>query len=298
MRVLLTGASGQLGRHLRASAPDSVCLLTSSRSGGDYPCDLSDFDAVDELLEAARADVVLNAAAWTAVDKAEDEASAAHRMNADLPARLAAWCRNQDATLVSYSTDYVFSGTGGRAWREEDATAPESVYGQSKLDGERLVVAAGARALIIRTAWVYSALPGNFLRAILDRAGRGQELRVVSDQIGSPTWAGELARATWVLLARAPLAFGRAGCVHVACQGAWSWYDFARDAIRRAHQIGLIERPVGVMPISSDEWPQKARRPAWSVLDGSRYHDWTGDRLDSVENGLQACLEQWSNPPC
>jgi dTDP-4-dehydrorhamnose reductase len=298
MKVLLTGAAGQLGRHLRATTPPSVSLVTSSRRDADQPCDLTDFNAVSEMLERVRPDAIINAGAWTAVDAAEDEPDAAHRLNADLPGLLARWCGDQGAKLVTYSTDYVFSGQPQRPWRESDPTAPQSVYGRSKLAGEQAVMNTGASALIVRTAWVYSALPGNFLSAILARAARGEDLRVVADQIGSPTWAGSLARASWTLLRSMDDKSSGPEIVHAAGRGAMSWHEFAQLAVHRAAATGLIPGQVNVAPINSDQWPQKATRPAWSVLDCSRYADLTGEPLMDVESALAECLNQWSRAPC
>lgn len=298
MKVLLTGAAGQLGRHLQADVPADIELVTSKRRGGDFPCDLTDFQSLARMLEHVRPGAVINAAAWTAVDDAEDHADLALGLNRDVPAALAGWCRANDAGLITYSTDYVFSGQPGRPWREDDPVAPESAYGLSKMAGEREVMLSGCRALVVRTAWVYSALPGNFLSAILRRAASGQDLRVVDDQIGSPTWAGSLSQASWALLNQALAGLASPELVHVAGQGAMSWHEFAEKAVVRAAERGLIERPVAVEPIGSDQWPQKARRPAWSVLDTHRYREMTGETLDDVENALERCLEQWNGEPC
>jgi dTDP-4-dehydrorhamnose reductase len=298
MKVLLTGAGGQLGRHLIARAPEGIELVTTTRTGGDHPCDLTDHASLARILKHVRPEVVINSAAWTAVDDAEDHTEQALKLNRDLPAALAGWCKVNDAGLITYSTDYVFSGQPGRPWQEDDPVAPESVYGLSKMAGEREVLLAGCRGLVVRTAWVYSALPGNFLSAILGRAARGQDLRVVNDQVGSPTWAGSLAQASWTLMARALDELESPALVHVAGRGEMSWYDFASLAVTRAAECGLIEKPVQVEPIGSDQWPQKARRPAWSVLDSRRYSEMTGESLDSVETALEHCLEQWNLETC
>ncbi len=298
MKVLLTGAGGQLGRHLVASAPDGIELFTTTRTGGDHPCDLTDQASLARILKHVRPEVVINAAAWTAVDDAEEHAEAALELNRDLPAALAGWCRANEAGLVTYSTDYVFSGQLGRGWREDDPVAPESAYGLSKMAGEREVMLSGCRGLVVRTAWVYSALPGNFLSAILGRAASGQDLKVVADQTGSPTWAGSLARASWKLVNRVVAELTAPELVHVAGQGAMSWHEFAELAVTRAAECGLIDKPVAVEPIRSDQWPQKARRPAWSVLDTHRYWEMTGESLDPVETALNDCLEQWNQEAC
>lgn len=294
MTTLLLGANGQLGRHLRAEMPG---MVTCARSQADHELDLSDIEAATALLERARPEIVVNAAAWTAVDDAEEHEAEAVRLNRDLPAALADWCRRHEALLVHYSTDYVFSGQPGRPWREDDPVAPESAYGRSKLAGEQAIAASACRSLVLRTAWVYSALPGNFVSAILKRAGQGQALKVVADQFGSPTWAGTLARATQALIARADRIEGPE-LLHVAGQGAVSWHELAVRAVQTAAGHGIIECEVDIEPIGSDQWPQKARRPAWSVLDGGRFERFTGQRLPDWNVALAECLEQWSRVPC
>ncbi|WP_376696899.1 dTDP-4-dehydrorhamnose reductase [Wenzhouxiangella sp. EGI_FJ10305] len=294
MTTLLLGANGQLGRHLRAEIDG---MVTCARSGADHTLDLSDIESVPALLDRVRPDVIVNAAAWTAVDDAEAHESEAFRLNHDLPAALAGWCRGHDALLVHYSTDYVFSGEPGRPWREDDPVAPESAYGRTKLAGEQAIAISGCRALVLRTAWVYSALPGNFVSAILKRAGDGQDLKVVADQTGSPTWAGTLAQATRQLLSLGQRV-DRPELLHVSGQGAMTWHALAERAVQLAAERGIIPDIVGVEPIGSDQWPQKARRPAWSVLDGSRYEQLTGQRLPSCEQALTECLDRWSKAPC
>jgi dTDP-4-dehydrorhamnose reductase len=232
------------------------------------------------------------------VDDAEDHRDAAFVLNRDLPAQLAAWCRRHDALLVHYSTDYVFSGDPGRPWREDDPVAPESVYGESKLAGEQAVMETGCGSLILRTAWVYSALPGNFLSAILRRAGQGTDLKVVADQVGSPTWAGTLAQATGQLLESVAGELDGPQLLHVAGQGAMSWHELACMAVQLAAERGIIDKAVTVEPIDSEQWPQKARRPRWSVLDGSRYHRLTGQPLPDAKAALVECLDHWKDAPC
>ncbi len=295
MSCLLLGANGQLGRHLRARMTD---LATCARADADHHCDLTDQVALGRLLDRVRPSTIINAAAWTAVDDAEDHRDAAYRLNRDVPAQLSSWCRDNDALLIHYSTDYVFSGNPGRGWHEDDPVAPESVYGASKLAGEQAVAASECRALILRTAWVYSALPGNFLSAILKRAGQGGDLRVVSDQVGSPTWAGTLATATEALLDRVGQRIERPTLLHVAGKGAMSWYELAREAVQMAAGRGIIKSTVAVEPITSDQWPQKAKRPEWSVLDGSRYEQLTGESLPDALAALAECLDQWKDAAC
>jgi len=298
MRVLLTGADGQLGRHLSPLLSKRYELVTSSRSGGERPCDLGDESALLRLLNEVRPDLVVNPAAWTAVDAAEDHPASAARLNQWLPARLAAWCRLHDAWLVHYSTDYVFSGLPGRAWVESDRPAPASIYGRTKLAGEEEIRRSGARALILRTAWLYSARPGNFLSAILARAARGEDLRVVSDQLGSPTWAGSLAVMTIELLDAVNMEHGRTLTLHAVNRGRMSWCEFAGMAVAMAYERGLINQSVAVEAISSDEWPQRARRPCWSVLDVRELETRLGHSVPTAGQALSACLDEWKPDSC
>ena len=298
MRVLLTGAEGQLGRHLAPRLAARFALVTSSRSGGDVACDLADAAALHQLLDTVRPQLIVNSAAWTNVDGAEDHPEQAGRMNHRLPGQLAEWCQAQDALLVHFSTDYVFSGEPGRPWNEADRPAPTSVYGQTKWAGEQAIRRSGARALILRTAWLYSALPGNFLSAILARAARGESLRVVSDQLGSPTWAGSLARMTLALLEAVRIEPGQALTLHAANRGLMSWHALAELAVELAHARGVLDLPVPVEAIASGQWPQKARRPSWSALDMSALEDWLGEPVPTVQQALSHCLDEWSIPAC
>lgn len=299
MRILLTGCAGQLGRHLAPRLAGLGEVIGTDRAAGDFRCDLSDRRLLDKSLARVRPDMVVNPAAWTAVDRAEDEPTMARRLNGEMPGWLGEWCASHDVPLVHFSTDYIFSGQQERGWTEADAPAPQSVYGQTKLDGERAIEASGADALIVRTAWLYSHFPGNFLSAILTRAARGEDLTVVSDQVGSPTWAGHLADAVLELIRRRADIGSGLQRFHVAGRGCLSWHGFAKLAVDRAARTGVIPAPVEVEPIASARWPQKARRPVWSVLDCARYETLTGLRLPTVEDGLDACLETWKeNPPC
>ena len=298
MRILLTGSQGQLGRHLAPRLQKLGEVARTDHAGGDFHCDLSDRRLLDKTLQRVRPDVIVNPAAWTAVDRAEDEPDTAFRLNAELPGWIAEWCAESGALLLHFSTDYVFSGTPERPWREDDEPNPGNVYGATKLEGERAIARSGARAVILRTVWLYSHYPGNSLSAILARAGRGEALNIVSDQIGSPTWAGHLADATCsVLSERERLEEGT--CVfHVAGRGSLSWFEFGRMAVEHAMQLGLLTDDVAVSPIESANWPQKARRPEYSVLDCSRFERFSGVSLPSVEQGLDSCLNIWKEATC
>jgi dTDP-4-dehydrorhamnose reductase len=252
---------------------------------------------LSELLNKVNPTVIVNPAAWTAVDAAEENHDAADRLNRWMPAQLAGWACEHDALLIHYSTDYVFSGEPGRAWAENDQPEPASEYGRSKYAGEQAIRASGARAVILRTAWLYSACPGNFLSAILKRAERGEALRVVSDQIGSPTWAGSLAQATADLLnVREPA--GNSPILHAADRGSMSWYDFAKLAVAQAAELGLINGLVPVEAIDSSQWPQKAVRPGWSVLDPTALERTCNRSVATVEQSLANCLQQWKEKLC
>lgn len=294
MRILLTGANGQLGRHLAPMLEAHHELVLSTRASTD----LTQPDAVDAMLGEYQPELVINTAAMTAVDAAEDEAVLADQLNHQLPDQLARWCAKQKAGLIHYSTDYVFSGQHERPWREDDLKDPQSVYGQSKHLGEQAIASHRVGALIIRTAWVYSALPGNFLSAILGKAKQGMALSVVNDQIGSPTWAGSLARASARVIVGGHLPKDRVALLHIANQGAISWYEFACKAVELAAQMGVIDQAVPVEAVSSDQWPQKAKRPAWSVLDCSRYETLTGEPMLGCEQALAECLSKWSDWRC
>jgi dTDP-4-dehydrorhamnose reductase len=220
--------------------------------------DLADADAVRRVIRQAKPDVIVNAAAYTAVDKAETEEPLAMRINADGPGVLAEEAKRSGALLIHYSTDYVFDGSKLRPYVEGDRVAPLGAYGRSKLEGEKRIRAAGCAHLIVRTAWVYGK-GGNFIRAVLRQAGQGAELRVVNDQIGAPTWARDIARVTAQLLKR------RAeGVFHVSAAGQASWYDVALEMKRRT---GFA---VQVRPVSTSEYGARAPRPAYSVLDNAK----------------------------
>lgn len=298
MRILLTGASGQLGRHLQPRFASLGEVICTDRTAGDFACDLSDQRLVEKMLRRVQPDLVLNAAAYTAVDRAEDEPEMARRINGELPGWLGAWCLEQSSKIIHFSTDYVFSGTQEKPWSEQDAVTPGNVYGRTKLEGERALEASGAHSIVVRTAWLYSHFPGNFLSAILTRAAQGKPLKIVADQIGSPTWAGTLADATRHLFELHDNWDPVCSLFHVAGQGKMSWYEFGSMAIDQAVEAGALDAAVPVEPIDSAAWPQKARRPQWSVLDCRRYERFTGQSLPSVERDIHNCLKHWKELSC
>lgn len=273
MTTLLIGAGGQVGaellRRLRATGPLVATTRTGSVDGADdvRALDVGDLHAVAELIADVRPSTVINATAHTAVDRAESEPELAYRLNRDAPGAMAEACRASGARFVHYSTDYVFDGTASRPYREDNATAPSGVYGASKRAGEEAVLASGADALILRTAWVYARHGHNFLRTMLRLGAERDTVRVVADQVGSPTPAWMIADATLHLLAHAERP---QGIVHVVADGQTSWHGFADAIFDEAEQAVLLTRRPEVEPIATVDYPTPARRPAYSVLDTGR----------------------------
>ena len=286
--ILIAGAGGQLGRQLAARA---AAEGLSAEPWARDRLDISDRDEVLKAVEAARPKVILNAAAYTAVDRAESEAETAYAVNRDGPAHLAEAAERVGAALIHVSTDYVFDGTKRSPWTEDDPVAPLGVYGASKLAGEEAVRARLPRHVILRTAWVYDRTGRNFLTTMLRVGAERDHLRVVDDQHGTPTHAGDLAEAM-LTLARAVLdgampADGY-GTFHCTGGGATTWCGFARAIFAAA--APRLERVPTVEAITTDEYPTPARRPANSVLDCSRLARVHGIRLRPWEEALAETL--------
>ncbi|HEY1138140.1 MAG TPA: dTDP-4-dehydrorhamnose reductase [Xanthomonadaceae bacterium] len=273
MRILLFGANGQVGHELRRSLAAQGEVIATTRSGrldDGMACEVADFDlpdALPDLVARIAPAVVVNTAAYTAVDKAESDRDAAFRANAEAPSRIAEACARSGIPLVHYSTDYVFDGTGTRPYREDDPTAPLGVYGESKLAGEQGIRASGADHMILRTAWVYAPHGKNFLRTMLRLGAERDTLGVVADQIGTPTSAGLIADVTAALL---PQAGTRSGTWHLTASGDTSWHGFAEAIFAGAVARGLLPRMPQVNAIGTADYPTPARRPAYSRLDTSR----------------------------
>ncbi len=258
MKILIAGSGGQLGRALQAHAPAGAVIIAPPEA----EFDITDPDRVDAMVADHRPTHVVNAAAYTAVDKSEGEAAIAQRINVNAVGLLATAARHVGAGLVQVSTDFIFDGTAHRPYPVDAAPNPLGVYGRTKLEGETAAIELHGNPLIVRTAWVYAAVGGNFVHTMLRLMRERDEVRVVADQIGTPTHAATLARTIWSLLA-----IGQTGTFHCTDAGICSWYDFAVAIQEEALAAGLLTRRVPVLPIRTEDYPTPARRPAYSVLD-------------------------------
>ena len=283
--ILLTGADGQLGRELAAALSACGALIPCDRR----TLDLADPASISDRVRSAAPRFIVNAAAYTAVDRAEGERDVAFAVNGRGPGVLADEALRAGAILVHYSTDYVFDGMRATPYDEAAPAAPLSVYGASKLAGEEAIRATGAVALTLRTSWVYSRHGHNFLVTMQRLARERKELRVVADQMGVPNWTRAIARATATLIARGSGYLGeRAGLYHLSAAGRTTWYDFAR---------AIVGERVRVIPITTDEYPTPARRPAYGVLDSSRFARTFGFALPDWQALLRDCLHEPAEPP-
>lgn len=280
--LLVVGARGQVGHELVRELAVLGRVVAYTRAD----CDLDDPDGAAAAVRAAAPAIVVNAAAYTAVDRAEQDAAACERANAAAPGRMAAAAAAVGAPFVHYSTDYVFDGSKDGAYVEDDVPNPMGVYGRTKLDGERQVVAANPAAVVFRTSWVYGARGQNFARTMLRLARERDELRVVADQIGAPTWARSIAAATAQVVGAALRATegagawlgARAGVYHLTASGATSWHGFA-EAVLAADPARAEHRAQRVVPIATADFPTPARRPANSRLDCTRAVERLGVRI-------------------
>jgi dTDP-4-dehydrorhamnose reductase len=271
MRILLTGTSGQVGATLLPLLDRQGSVLAPKRD----TFDLSRPETLTRALDAARPELIVNPAAYTAVDRAEDERDLAFRVNAEAPAVMAKWAARHGVAMVHFSTDYVFDGSGIAPWREDSEPNPLSVYGASKLAGDRAIMAAGPAHLIARTSWVYAAKGTNFLNTILRLAKEQEELRVVADQFGSPTSARVIAEAVVGVVRAVEPDIGqglrqRGGILNVACSGETSWHGFATAIVEGARARGMTLKCEGILDIRTEEFPTKAKRPANSRLSTRR----------------------------
>lgn len=301
MNILLLGANGQVGHALREPLAAVGRLTSATRSGllddgsACLEVDLADTASLTRALDASDAKLIVNAAAYTAVDRAEDEPVLADRINHLAVAEIGNWASRHDALVVHYSTDYVFDGRSDRPWHENDATVPLGVYGRSKLAGEQGLRASGAQHLILRTAWVYAARGQNFLRTMLRLASERDELRVVDDQTGAPTSAPMIARTTVSVLQRW-LAMDEkerelaCGIYHLTASARCSWFEFAKTIFDEALRVGLLEKIPRLSPIASADYPTRAQRPAFSVLDNAKLALVFGQQPQPWTDGLHEVI--------
>ena len=283
--MLVVGAGGQLGQELqRTSGPDIECLPMTRAQ-----LDIADLAVVTQCLAAAAPQLVINAAAYTAVDKAESEVDAAQRGNVAGPLALAQACAQQGVRLIHISTDFVFDGSASQPYKPDAATAPLGEYGRSKRAGELAVQSVIPQALILRTGWVYSRYGSNFVKTMLRLMSERDDLAVVADQVGTPTWAHGLAEAVWASAARPQLS----GIYHWSDAGVCSWYDFAVAICEEALALGLLASTVKIRPITALEYPTPAQRPAYSVLD--KTDSWRDFAVAGVHwrQQLRAMLEDY-----
>ncbi len=279
--ALVLGARGMLGRELVRALKQHLSEMGGSRvvGWGRPQLDICDRDAVLTAIGELKPSIVLNAAAYTGVDACETNAEQATAVNAEGPGHVAAACRTVGAVLVQFGTDFIFDGVQDRPYTSEDRANPLSVYGRSKWEGEQVVRSAGCRHLIVRTSWLFGRSGHNFVEAILSRARRGGSINVVSDQVGRPTLAGDLAEAVVALLGcRAR------GTYHFASSGQCSWFEFAREIIR------LTGMEATAVPITSELSARPAQRPAYSVLDTGKYTELTGQTPPEWQDALRRYL--------
>lgn len=288
MKVLITGAHGQVGMSLARIKTPEVNIVALDHG----QLDISDKRAVNQVVASLHPDVVVNTAAYTAVDRAESDAENAVRINGDGAGNLAVAARQNRARLIHISTDFVFDGMKSRPYEPGDSTNPLGVYGASKLAGEKQIrEVLGDQALILRTAWVYAAGGANFVNTMLRLIAERDTLNVVSDQVGSPTWAVSLAEAVWAAVRHPEVT----GLHHWTDAGVASWYDFAVAIAEEATACGLLKHTAAVIPIPTELYPTPARRPAYSVLDCSATQKALGIRPAHWRVNLRTMLGELGN---
>jgi dTDP-4-dehydrorhamnose reductase len=284
--ILVTGARGQVGAELAVLLAAHGDVTAVDRAA----LDLADPDAIVAAVRGLKPDLIVNAGAYTAVDRAETERDLAFAVNATAPGILAAEAKRLSAVLIHYSTDYVFDGAARAPYAEDAPVAPLSVYGASKLAGEQAIVAAGARALTLRTSWVYGMRGSNFLLTIRRLAATRDELSIVADQTGVPNWCRTLAAATARIVAMGlPALADRSGLYHLSSTGQATWFDFARAIVGDAPTPRIV-------PITTAEYPLPARRPAFGVLATARFERTFGFALPPWRDELAACLAAPPHP--
>lgn len=285
-KILVTGANGQLGKELKELAPayPQVEFIFLSRT--DLP--IHHFDMVRNYFKVYQPDYLINCAAYTAVDRAEQEKDLAMQVNAEAPGVLAAVCKENNCRLVHISTDYVFDGSASSPYKEDAPTNPQSVYGLSKLKGEEEVMKYNPDAIIIRTSWVYSEFGKNFVKTMMKLMSERSELNVVDDQIGSPTYAADLAETILQIIANCQLAVVncKSGIYHFSNEGVISWYDFAEEIKK------LTGSTCNIQPIPTEQYPTPAKRPAYSVFDKTKIQKTFSIQLKDWKQSLAACIHK------
>ena len=290
-RILVTGANGQLGselRHVARNSDDSYIFADVVMAEGVATTylDITDREAVRTFVAENDINIIINCAAYTNVDRAEEESEKAMLLNATAPENLARVMNEVEGLLIHISTDYVFDGDGDKPYTEEQPTAPKSVYGETKLRGEEAIMSVGCRHIIIRTAWLYSTYGNNFLKTMLRLTSERESISVVNDQIGTPTYAADLA-ATIVAIIEGGKAERNEGIYHFSNEGVCSWYDFAREI---AHVAGNTH--CEICPCLSSEYPSKVTRPAYSVLDKSKIKRTFGTTIPHWTESVERCINK------
>jgi len=294
MRIMVTGVTGQVGGALLKVLAPAGTVVAADRSA----LDLARPERIAAALDRVAPDLIINPAAYTAVDRAEDERELAFLVNAEAPAAIAAWAAGRSVPLLHFSTDYVFDGAGHRPWREDDPTNPLSVYGASKLAGEQAVRSAGGPHLIIRTSWVYAASGVNFLRTIARLAKERRELRIVADQYGAPTSARLIADTVTSAIIQGPEKTvverfaAAAGLLHVAARGETTWYGFAVAVVHGLKARGVPLTVENIIPIATADYPTKATRPANSRFDLARLRELFSISTSEWQTALAGELDQ------
>ena len=296
LRILILGPSGQIGYELSTKATQIADVITAGRSAADIIFNPLDYLALANIFASVQPDIVINAIAYTAVDKAESDQEQAFLLNSSLPETLAKLCEKHNCLLIHYSTDFVFDGSLVRPWIETDITNPLSIYGRSKLEGENAIKLSSCKSVILRTSWVYGERGSNFLLTML-RLGRERDsLSVVNDQIGSPSYSGDIALATLQLCLKyredPDLNTELAGIFHLTSSGETSWYGFAKTIFELASEFESFTLNQ-ILPISTAEYPTPARRPAYSVLNCTKLKTVFDIEMSSWKESLQQCIRTY-----